>query len=107
MGREATRNQDFPLDHGSGQKSPLPPFFKGGLGGISERVRPNMISSPFSRFFILPGQATHHVLFEQSRIFGGEPQFFGGPQFFGFRIQAFIQAHKKKGENHVRFDQEK
>jgi hypothetical protein len=28
-----------------------------------------MISSPFSRFFILPGQATHHVLFEQGRKF--------------------------------------
>ena len=66
MGRDATRIQDFPLNHGPGQKSPLPPFFKGGLRGISERVRPNTISLPFSGFFIFAGQATNYELFEQS-----------------------------------------
>jgi hypothetical protein len=33
MGTTATRSQDLPRDHGPGQKSPLPPFFKGGIGG--------------------------------------------------------------------------
>jgi len=67
MGREETKLQDFPLDHGPSQKSPLPPFFKGGLGGISEAARPNTNSLPFYRFFILTGQATNHVHFEQSQ----------------------------------------
>jgi hypothetical protein len=41
-------------------------FFKGGLGGISETLGRKTISWPFSRFFILAGQATNHALFEQS-----------------------------------------
>jgi hypothetical protein len=49
------------------QKSPPPPFIKGGLGGISEAVRPKKISWQFSRFFILTGHAMNHVLIEQSR----------------------------------------
>jgi len=33
IGGEAAGNQAFPWDYGPGQKSPLPPFFKGGSGG--------------------------------------------------------------------------
>jgi hypothetical protein len=66
--RWAARNQEigFPLGPRACQKSPLPPFNKGGLGGISEAGWPIRISWQISRFFVFIAHQTHHVLLERS-----------------------------------------
>jgi hypothetical protein len=84
--RAATRIQNFSWGPTPCQKSPLPPFIKGGLGGISEAVGPKTISWQFSRFFILTGHATNHVLIDQSLKVGNS----GSKTFCGIYSLFFL-----------------
>ena len=79
------------------KKSPLPPFSKGGLGGISEMGSPDKISWQISSFLILTALATNHVPFEQSPKFRCPKHGASCKTFEGKRKSSFRASEARPG----------